>query len=341
MKITATATNFAEEATILRRRAEDQLSFKKPVSGVSPIDTESLRLLHELQVHHIEMEMQNAELRSARNEAEAIKDKLELQLINSKIAELALEQLNKTLEQRVSEGVKELRKQDTMLLVQNRQAAMGDMINCIAHQWRQPLNFLGISAQGLPFLYESNLLDKENLDKYVIDTMQTIDYMAKTIDDFMNFFKTDKEIVLFEVKKSVNTTVSLVIDSLKHNNIKLNIITKDEPFINGYPNEYSQVLLNIILNAQDALLGHNVKQPCITVSSFMQNDKSVVTITDNAGGIPEQNLAKIFEPYFTTKEHDKGTGIGLFMAKTIIEKNMHGKLTVHNNKDGAEFRIEV
>ena len=109
----------------------------------------------------------------------------------------------------------------------------------------------------------------------------------------------------------------------------------------GYPNEYSQVLLNIILNAQDALLEHRVKQPQITVSSFVENGRSVVTVVDNAGGVPVEILDKIFEPYFTTKGPDKGTGIGLYMSKTIIEDNMGGKLTVRNINEGAEFRIEL
>ena len=110
---------------------------------------------------------------------------------------------------------------------------------------------------------------------------------------------------------------------------------------NGYPNEYAQVLLNILLNARDELVGHNVDDALISIHAFAEGGRSVVTITDNAGGIADEIIDSLFDPYFTTKEPDKGTGIGLFMSKTIIEKNMGGRLTVRNSGSGAEFRIEV
>jgi signal transduction histidine kinase len=111
--------------------------------------------------------------------------------------------------------------------------------------------------------------------------------------------------------------------------------------IKGYPNEYAQVLLNILMNARDALLERETADPRVTVRAWMEDGRSVVTLTDNAGGIGEEIIEKIFDLYFTTKENDLGTGIGLFMSKTIIEKNMGGRLTVRNTADGAEFRIEV
>lgn len=117
--------------------------------------------------------------------------------------------------------------------------------------------------------------------------------------------------------------------------------TIDDPTITGYPNEYAQVLLNILMNARDALLGHHVADALISIRIFSEGDTSVVTITDNAGGITGEIIDRVFDPYFTTKGPDKGTGIGLFMSKTIIEKNMAGKLTVSNTGSGAEFRIRI
>jgi hypothetical protein len=303
-------------------------------------EAETERLLHELQDHKTELEMQNAELRRAR-------DEVELLLAQSKEAEKAqkdtqqqLKEVNESLEQRVNAEI-EMRRMEKLLLSQNRQAAMGEMIGCIAHQWRQPLNVLGMSIQRLPLYYEMGRFDKEFLDKSVHDAMQIIKHMSQTIDDFKNFFATDKVKVLFEIAQAVNATATLVQGSLKSKNIALEIIMRDPLSISGYPNEYAQALLNIVLNAQDALQERKVEKPRITMSSFTENDKAVVIISDNAGGVPEELMDRIFEPFFTTKGPDKGTGIGLFMAKTIIEKNMGGRLTVRNFNGGAEFRIEV
>jgi signal transduction histidine kinase len=136
-------------------------------------------------------------------------------------------------------------------------------------------------------------------------------------------------------------TISLIEKSLKNQHITIDVSTSDDPQINGYPNEYAQVLLNILMNARDAFLETKLDNARIAVRSWEENGRSVVTITDNAGGIKTEILDKIFEPYFTTKDLGKGTGVGLFMSKTIIEKNMGGCLSVSNIGDGVELRIEV
>ncbi|HEX9079195.1 MAG TPA: ATP-binding protein, partial [Desulfuromonadaceae bacterium] len=253
-----------------------------------------------------------------------------------------LEEAYASLERRVADAVAEVRSLDRALLTQNRQAAMGEMIGCIAHQWRQPLNVLGMNIQRLSLFYEKGHFDKEFLDTSVRDAMQVINHMSRTIDDFRNFFMPDKEVAAFEVNQSVVAAVALIQDSLQSHFITLERGTQGESLrITGYPREYSQALLNIIINAQDALVERRIAQPRITIASFRENDRVVVTIADNAGGIPEEIMERVFDPYFTTKELDKGTGIGLFMAKTIIEKNMNGRLTARNINGGAEFRIEV
>jgi len=253
-----------------------------------------------------------------------------------------LEELNIHLEHRVAEEVSESRKKDQILIQQGRQAAMGEMIGNIAHQWRQPLNTLGLIVQELHMTYGHPEFNKESLEAKVKKAMELISHMSRTIDDFSNYFKPEKERILFSVNQAVAKAISLIRPSFNNLNINVEVDALPNVEINGYPNEYSQVLLNILLNCRDAFEGGNIgRQPVIRIAVFKQDSRSVVTVADNAGGIPEDIIDKISDPYFTTKGPDKGTGIGLYMAKTIIEKNMEGRLFWRNTADGAEFRIEV
>jgi signal transduction histidine kinase len=170
--------------------------------------------------------------------------------------------------------------------------------------------------------------------------MELIQHMSRTIDDFRSYFKPEKEKVEFSAHEAVAKTLSLMEGSFNQRQIRIEVEAKDDPLIHGYPNEFSQVLLNILNNARDAFAGKGIAAPRVTVRLFAENGRTIVTVADNAGGIPEETLAKIFDPYFTTKG-PQGTGIGLYMAKSIIEKNMHGTLTALNSGEGAEFRIEV
>jgi len=255
---------------------------------------------------------------------------------------LQLEELNRHLEQRVTDAVSESREKDQIMIQQNRQAAMGEVIGNIAHQWRQPLNVLGLIVQELRMTYGRDEFNKKSLETSVDRAMGLISQMSKTIDDFNNYFKPDKEKTLFNVNKAVVRTISLIEQSLKNQDIKIDVVEMANTDVKGYVHEYSQVLLNIISNCQDAFEGCRIdRQRLINIAISKENGRSVVTITDNAGGIPEGVIGKIFDPYFTTKGPDKGTGIGLYMSKAIIEKGMGGKLAVRNTADGAEFRIEV
>jgi PAS domain S-box-containing protein len=239
------------------------------------------------------------------------------------------------------EAEERLRHNDRIMMHQARQAAMGEMIGNIAHQWRQPLNVLGLTVQELALSYECGRFTKENLAASIDSVMAIIFHMSRTIDDFRNFFKPEKEKCIFEVNKVIRQTLSLIEDNLKAQQIGIAVQIEDTARINGYPNEYAQVILNILTNARDAFAERATEHARITVKSFVEGDKTVVTITDNAGGIADDVMDKIFDPYFTTKGPDKGTGIGLFMAKNIIETSMNGKLTARNTGCGAEFRIEA
>lgn len=239
------------------------------------------------------------------------------------------------------EAVEALREQEQMLIQQSRQAAMGEMIGNIAHQWRQPLNNLGLEIQQLLLCYDLGEFDRESLAKGVGNSMELIQHMSRTIDDFRNYFKPDKEKEEFQVVEVINNTMSLLEGCFNHPKIDVEIVAKEKPVIYGYRNEFAQVIFNILVNARDALVDRRVTDPRVTITLSNGHGRAAVTVADNAGGISEEIIGKIFDPYFTTKGPQSGTGVGLFMSKTIIENNMGGRLTVRNCGDGAEFRIEV
>ncbi|MDD5305785.1 MAG: response regulator [Deltaproteobacteria bacterium] len=279
-----------------------------------------------------------------------------------KQAEEALKKLNEELESRVAKRTEDLttaieklhvetaerlramealREKEVMLVQQSRQAAMGEMIGNIAHQWRQPLNALGLTVQQLSFYYDLGEFNKELLDKSVSRSMELIGHMSRTIDDFRNYFRPDKEKAEFNVRAAIAMTLSLIEAGFRNQHIGLEVVANDDPVIYGHKNEFAQVLLNILNNARDAVAERGIDAPRVTVTVGTEEGHVVVTVADNAGGVPEEIMGKIFDPYFTTKGPQAGTGVGLFMSKAIIEKNMGGRLTVRNIADGAEFRIEV
>jgi PAS domain S-box-containing protein len=239
------------------------------------------------------------------------------------------------------QAVEALREKEQMLIQQSRQAAMGEMISNIAHQWRQPLNVLGLSIQELKMMYDLGECNGEYLAKSVKRSFGLIQHMSQTIDDFRDYFRPDRDKTKFQVSEVIASTLLLVEDSFKHQQVDIKIVTKNAPAIFGYKNEFAQSLLNILNNARDAFNKGKIEHPEVTVTICSENDRAVVTVADNAGGIPQENIDKIFDPYFTTKGPQAGTGLGLFMSKSIVEKKLGGSLTVRNIGDGAEFRIEI
>lgn len=239
--------------------------------------------------------------------------------------------------------VEALKEKEQLLVQQSRLAAMGEMIGNIAHQWRQPLNLLALKIQQMQVYYENGLFSNEFLEETVTKSMTQIKHMSQTIDDFRNYFIPDREKTEFSPYEIITAAFALLQDGFKHQHIALEMQRSglDEHLIFGFPNEYSQALMNILFNAKDALQERKPLDPKVTVTIMTENGRSVVLINDNAGGIPEDIIEKIFDPYFTTKGPQDGTGVGLFMSRTIIEKNMQGRLSVRNTADGAEFRIEV
>jgi len=225
-----------------------------------------------------------------------------------------------------------------MLIQQSRLAAMGEMIGNIAHQWRQPLNALVLVHSNIKDDFAYGELNKENLDKSLHDAERLIEKMSCTIEDFRNFFKPNKKPKPFSLDKSIRETLKLVHASFLANNIEI-VLHGDEAIeAHGYANEFSQVLLNALSNAKDALLEREISPGKIDISLGQDETRVWVIIRDNAGGVPEDVLPKIFDPYFTTKE--KGTGIGLYMSRMIMG-HMEGAIEARNSGDGAEFKLTL
>jgi len=252
-----------------------------------------------------------------------------------------LADLNKDLDNKIKDEVAQRQKQEALLIHQSRLAAMGEMIGAIAHQWRQPLNALGLVQQNLQFKYQMDKLDDDFMNQSMDKSARLIQKMSSTIDDFRNFFKPNKHIEPFNINNIIKSTADLLEAQLKNNNIKLQIICNENLIIKGFQGEFSQVILNLLNNAKDALIENNPKQPTIIIDAIKNNDTVTITIKDNAGGIPDGIIDKIYDPYFTTKEEGKGTGIGLYMSKIIVENNMSGTLRAFNDAEGANFVIEL
>jgi len=252
---------------------------------------------------------------------------------------LALEELNETLENRVHEEIEQRREQEQILIQKSKFIALGEMISNIAHQWRQPLSELSSLFMAVKFRHDMNKLDSEYMNAKSKDAENLIEYMSHTIDDFRNFFMPKKEKQTFLVSTAVESVMTIIGKALVHSEIEIDINIKNDKELCTYLNEYEQVILNLISNAKDILLLREIINPKIKI--YAKNDKyfNRLIIEDNAGGVIVEPKSKIFEPYFSTKKDSDGTGLGLYMSKMIIEKNINGKLLVENTKEGARFEI--
>ncbi|MFW2581337.1 ATP-binding protein [Aliarcobacter butzleri] len=250
--------------------------------------------------------------------------------------------LNTELEEKVIVETSKQKEQEQLLIQQTRLAAMGEMIGNIAHQWRQPLNALGLILQNLKFSYEIGELDEKMIDKSVKKATLLTENMSKTIDDFRNFFRPNKAKENFKINEGITKAVELIESTFEHNNIKLekDFVSSEIEFF-GFANEFSQVILNLLTNAKDAVLENKIENPLIIIQTKIDDEYIYISIKDNGLGIKDEIINKIFEPYFTTKDEGKGTGIGLYMSKIIIENNMNGKIEVKNEQNGANVIIKL
>lgn len=252
-----------------------------------------------------------------------------------------LEELNESLEIKVQKEIEKNREKEQVLVQKSKFIALGEMISNIAHQWRQPLSELSSILMYIKFKHSIKALDDNTMNQKLLEADKVLDFMSHTIDDFRNFFMPKKEKEEFLLYKVVDIVINIVSSTLKNYDIKLDIQIDKEIILKTYLNEYEQVLLNIINNAKDVLIEKNIKNPCINIKAYEEENSVILTIEDNGGGVLVEPKGKIFEPYFTTKEHSNGTGIGLYMSKIIVDKNMKGKLRVKNTKIGAKFAIII
>jgi signal transduction histidine kinase len=224
---------------------------------------------------------------------------------------------------------------ENMLIHQNKLASMGEMINNIAHQYRQPLTHLGYILMNIKSAFEHGELDKEYLNKKINQGNSQLLFLSKTIDSFRDFYKPNSQKEKFFLSNSIQEAISIIKPILQENKIELKVDLDDEVEVLGFENEYSQVVLNLLSNAKDALIENEIKNPIIEI--FMI--KKDLYIKDNAKGVPTELEEKIFQPYFSTK--DKSSGIGLYMSSLIIQEHFNGKLSLENSSDSATFIIKL
>jgi PAS domain S-box-containing protein len=299
------------------------------------------RLTKELAYSVKEMEFANREMLEVNSELEneiKLRNRIEEELRQQKIK---LENLNADLENIVKTEVESNREKDRMMLLQSRQASMGEIIESVAHQWKQPLNTINL------LLYEIDELSKGTEENYayvkdkISDIYKVIRYMSDTIDDFRSFFIPGREKKLFPLADSVIQTSKFLEAEFRHAGIEIEFDLDENIIFNGFQNEITQVLLNILNNAKDAFVESKMNNPLLRIRLKRNGSNGLIVIEDNAGGIPEEILPGIFNAYVSSKRESKGTGLGLYIARSIVENNLKGSIMAKNAGSGAVFSIEV
>ena len=251
-----------------------------------------------------------------------------------------LQELTHTLEERVAEKTEENARKDRMIIHQARLAELGEMIGNIAHQWRHPLTRLSLILQNLKALHAKEKLSPQKLTDMLTVANEQIFFMSDTIDNFKDFYKPSGERVDFPARQAYDKVIDIIGYDLRHKNIAIECIADETIILHGDPNTFAQVLLNLIGNARDALMERKTSDARITLHAASNPHEAVITVRDNAGGIDPAILDEVFEPYFSTKE-EKGTGIGLYMVRTIIQEKFGGTIALENDQEGAVFTLRI
>jgi len=249
---------------------------------------------------------------------------------------LALEESKKREEKEISRRIQN----EKMLLQQSKMAAMGEMMDAVTHQWRQPLNALSMYSEIIKSDFNDGIVDQTYVDQFRDDIQVQIDHMVNTLDEFRTFFRPNKENEMFSLLSIIHSVLLLTKDDLLKNRITVNIEKKNHIDINGSPNEFKHLLLNLISNTKDAFNDKNIEKRVITIRLVNDEVGKRMEIEDNAGGIPKNIIDDIFKANITSKEEGKGTGIGLYMSTQIATKH-NAVLSVKNLNDGACFTLTI
>ncbi len=284
-------------------------------------------------------------------EGKSVRVSILMDLTELKQTQSELEILNNSLEKRIEEEVEKNRLKEQKLFQQSRLAQMGEMISMIAHQWRQPLSAISSTTTNIEAkmaMERFDLQSKEGaqackifLDKKLQNINTYVQNLSTTIDDFRNFYNPNKEQKFINITEPINKAFDIMTSSFITHKIKIIKQYESDRELSLYDNELMQVILNILKNAQDQLIEKKIENPAITIRTYEENNSILVRISDNAGGIPKKHIDTIFDPYFSTKDEKNGTGLGLYMSKVIIDDHHGGKISVHNNEEGAVFTIAL
>ena len=248
------------------------------------------------------------------------------------------DELIKEVEKRKKAQI-ELINKDEVIIAQSRHAAMGEMISMIAHQWRQPLAIIAMSANNIKADIDLGTLNIKDIQEDIISILKQTKNLSDTIDNFRNFFKPNKSKEKINPQKVIEDTLTIIEKSLQNDNIEVITSIECSRVVNLYSKELIQVLLNITKNAQEALISNNIENKKISIT-LREDDSSIkISVCDNAGGIKDEILSEIFNPYFSTKNEKNGTGLGLYMSKIIVDKHLNGLIEVQNKDDGVCFNI--
>jgi len=277
---------------------------------------------------------------SASSMYRTLKQSIELQELYA-ASQNELKEFNKTLEEKVAKEVAYNRQKDKQMLEQSRLAQMGEMISMIAHQWRQPLSAISATTGTMTLKIQLDELDNKEVEESIQKINTYVQYLSTTISDFRNFFKPDKEKHITNFDEIVHRSIQIIGSLLESEGIKLELSLESKAEFTSYPNELQQVVINLLKNAKDVFSEKKISSPRILIKTVTLENEVQLSVSDNAGGIPEANLPYIFDPYFTTKEKRDGTGLGLYMSKLIVEDHCSGRFMVKNLDEGACFTLSL
>ncbi|AZU62094.1 sensor histidine kinase [Neobacillus mesonae] len=248
------------------------------------------------------------------------------------------EAINRLLEERIQEEIAKNREKEQIIIQHARLAAMGEMMSCISHQWRHPLNRLLLLVEDVRDALEFGEINESYIDRFTRESIIQIQDMSQTINEFRKFYKPNIEKSTFSVGDAIEEALSIFSQSLKNHGITVAFENRGQQIAYGYPNGFSQVVLNILANARDAFVLKEIPNRQIQITINETNELIIAEFTDNAGGIESAFMEKVFDVHFTTKPH--GSGLGLYMTQMVLEK-MDGHVSVENICGGARFSLSL